>query len=194
MSYDLPKSTKTQRLNSLPDDLKKIAQELIAKKFDIPEVVQRKASTPFGIPTVEDYRRSNTNRYQDPYDGRASSSHDGVSRQGSIERDGYGYDIHESGEYRVVTFESTSEQAIIQAFRSLDNAGIRSQNRRIVVGQAGFHVLRKIPTMITYSRVKQRPDMLTPQIAEIYGIPVFYDKNIDRDHIGSNFGYMEGWN
>lgn len=44
----LPKELRTRKINSLPDDLKGIAEELIAVKFDIKEeVVERKRSSSF---------------------------------------------------------------------------------------------------------------------------------------------------
>ena len=40
MSYQLPQVLRTSKLESLPEDLKSIAEELVAKKFGIPEVIK----------------------------------------------------------------------------------------------------------------------------------------------------------
>ena len=48
MSRHLPQDLRTKKTNSLPDDLKSIAEELIGEKFGFEEeVVERKASDPF---------------------------------------------------------------------------------------------------------------------------------------------------
>ncbi len=65
MSIVLPKELKSQKTNSLPDDLKAIAEELIAKKFDVREEV---------IPEVDDF-------FLDPDDrrfGRGGMGHFGI--------------------------------------------------------------------------------------------------------------------
>lgn len=40
MSYQLPQEVKTEKLNNAPDDIKAIAEALIAKKMGIPEVAE----------------------------------------------------------------------------------------------------------------------------------------------------------
>lgn len=48
MSRNFPQATKTKKVSSLPDDLKKLAEDLIAEKFDVKEeVVEREAPRPF---------------------------------------------------------------------------------------------------------------------------------------------------
>lgn len=47
MPYVLPKEAQTQSLSSLPDDLRKIAEELIGEKFKVEEVVERKSRPSF---------------------------------------------------------------------------------------------------------------------------------------------------
>ena len=40
MGYQLPQEVRTEKLNNAPDDIKAIAEELIAKKLGIPEVAE----------------------------------------------------------------------------------------------------------------------------------------------------------
>lgn len=47
MSYSLPATTKTRKVNSLPGDLRKIADELIANKFKIEEEMTFDTDYPF---------------------------------------------------------------------------------------------------------------------------------------------------
>lgn len=57
MSYQLPQELQTKKLASLPDDIRGYAEELIAKKFDIAEVVKEgryqdlsRPQDPFSLP------------------------------------------------------------------------------------------------------------------------------------------------
>jgi hypothetical protein len=54
VSYQLPQELQTKKLNSLPEDLRAHAEELIAKKFDIAEV-------------VKEGRYKDSSRLQDPF-------------------------------------------------------------------------------------------------------------------------------
>ena len=47
MPYQLPPELRTSKFNSLPDDLREIAEAALAEKFDLPEiVVEKKKKTP----------------------------------------------------------------------------------------------------------------------------------------------------
>lgn len=54
MSYQLPQELQTKKLNSLPDDLRAAAEELVAKKFGIAEI-------------MSEGRYENKDRIQDPF-------------------------------------------------------------------------------------------------------------------------------
>lgn len=46
MPYQLPPELRTSKLNSLPDDLREIAEAALAAKFDIPEITVKKKAAP----------------------------------------------------------------------------------------------------------------------------------------------------
>lgn len=57
MSYQLPQELRTSKLDNLPDGVREVAEELIAKKFDIAEVVKEgrykdlsRPQDPFSLP------------------------------------------------------------------------------------------------------------------------------------------------
>lgn len=66
MSYQLPPETKTSKLESLPEDARKLAEELIADKFGLAEVVsdrgKAKVPTFFGPRPSDSPYQSNTLR------------------------------------------------------------------------------------------------------------------------------------
>jgi len=181
MSYSLPKATKTQKLSSLGGDLRKYAEELIAKKFDIPEVMERPASSP-STDTIEarDYRRTDTVRPPSYADERYAGYKRDVAQ---------GFRRETWSDY-TVTFDCTAESHIISAIREMDYHGIRSQNRRIMVGKAGFAGLRRIRDLIVYDVQRSRPDMIAIEIGNIFGVPIYYDYHMDKDAYPS--GRLEG--
>lgn len=63
MPYQLPQELKTNKFESLPDDLREMAEALMAEKFDIPEVIKEKKKKvtkkkePYDIDTDYPYTR-----------------------------------------------------------------------------------------------------------------------------------------
>lgn len=104
MNFALPKALKTQKVNSLPGDLKDLAEELIASKFGIEEEVQFQSHdhdgrfydqlinarmTPDGIKITEDRRTGRRtahafiHRSGGPLDGIADAMRD-LDRQNLV--------------------------------------------------------------------------------------------------------------
>lgn len=138
MSTVLPQELKTQKTNSLPDDLKKIAEELIAKKFDVREEV---------IPEVDDFFLDPRmgHRSSDPFAGRPDSF---FNEPGMGPRPFRGRDVSDItvqtrpwDRLRVAEVEISypSFDNLVIANRKLDMENIRSGRRREFIMHPEFY-------------------------------------------------------
>lgn len=180
MSYDLPKATQTQRLNSLPDDLKKIAQELIAKKFGVPEVIQRKASTP-------SQSRSGQTRQEDTgygarYGSISSASNVASERyrnQGNREigiDPGSDFSIRENQQAHsyIVSISDVSERTLLTVLHMMDMNNFRRRKSVLHISNRDSDMLRMNPAFSYYS------DM---QMGRIYEFEVLPERNSNQSYI-----------
>ena len=176
MSYNFPKATQTQKLSSLPEDLKAIADELIAKKFNVPEVIERNAHSPseFGTSQV---------RYKDESYGVRDGSVYGSSPNHSFGRTSEG--IRQSYDPRTrqynITMSDISERTILEAMSRMDNENIRG-HRKLTVGREGVGVLRNIAHFTMYQNTFAQPSGRSDMIGTIFGMDVCFDPRLDYGH------------
>ena len=124
MTYALPKEARTKKLNSLSGDMRKVAEELISKKFGIEEEVLVNYQDVFLDPR-RDY-------HQEYPDGRSAFTDDphsvgggpGMGEVGPIQVD---YDPRSNLRSARVMIQHPSFGNLLAALRTIQNNNIRSR-------------------------------------------------------------------
>ena len=154
MSYVLPQEAQTQKLKSLDGDLKKIAEELIAKKFKVKEEVVAKKATP--------------SRPEQSYHGAVDysigtdmgfdeRSYINVRPDSQHRRSNYNPGIiveHERGRYNPTFITNNiSLTGIRQLIQAADYENIRSRDRVLEIGHREVkHILQDPEIMMVMDR------------------------------------------
>ncbi len=156
MNSDLPKAAQTRKLNSLPDDLKSIAAEMIAKKFptkkeekvEIPDPFRGRTATEtaYAQPAYADADR----RYAVPPGGNIQVQYD-----------------HWSRTYRF-SIDHITEEILMSAMRMLDMNNVRGR-RVIHASYDDYNTLRRIYAFTPY----QGMDM-----GKIWGMDVVLERGV----------------
>lgn len=179
MPYVLPKELRQrQKLNSLPDDLRKIAEELIGEKFTVEEVVSRKASTPSP-------GRSSSLRPEDTYFGRGYNVSNEPSVHGIRGEQGYreaseyarsGISIREERQNRsyIVSVADVSERTLLTVMHMMDMNNFRRRRSVLYVSYNDYNTLRRNPQFGHY---------VDRDVGRIYEFEVIVDRGANYSRI-----------
>lgn len=149
-TVSLPQELKTQKLKSLSGDLRDIAEELIAKKFDIKEEVVPKRDSSFPMGGLEDRKR-----HYDGQDTPASyrcpgpccqSSYGSERRYGPSDRMESWVDFSTRREYFQYSTSDISVSGIRRLMYEFDKRNIRRDGRELRMGR---NELRRLMTSDT---------------------------------------------
>lgn len=175
MPYVLPKEAKTQKLESLPSDLRKLADELIGEKFKVEEVVERKSRPRF----QQEYPRGT---------GQVSGEAFGYRARGGLEDDGY--DDYARGSISVrqdlykrnytIEISEPSERVLLEVMRMMDMNNFRRRKSILYVTYDDVHFLKAMYSFQYYDQV--------PYNSEIIGRVFEYEVRLAR---GSLRSYIE---
>lgn len=182
----LPKELRTRKINSLPDDLKGIAEELIAAKFDIKEeVVERKRSSSF--PGYDEYRqeypigidmgRESVTTVDERFLGSSiSAAHEMVTatrREPGVYR---GIDFYSRSSYSVTPITQANTRAFRDAIQRLDYENAPRHKRRASVSPDFARELVKDIDFRYYAAFrndKYRGYNYGSYVGELFGVPIF---------------------
>lgn len=136
MTYVLPKEARTKKLNSLSGDMRKVAEELISKKFGIEEEVLVKRQSPFLDP-----RRGFHQEYPD---GRSVFTGGPPSMGGGPGMEEVGpiqinYDSRSNIRSARVVIQHPSFGNLLAALRIIENNNIRSRQPMEFVMSPDFY-------------------------------------------------------
>lgn len=152
MSRVLPKELRTRKLKSLPDELSKIAEELLADKFGIEEEVVPSVDDFFLDPTATtDRRRFGPDEFGRFVDVDESYVHD-IERIRDRQR-GYKEELHVEirpwDRCRVASLRIREPRfdSLIDGLRRLDRENISRGNRKFVMAPGFWDYLRRDPQM-----------------------------------------------
>lgn len=193
MSYDLPQATKTRKIQSLSGDQRKIAEELIAEKFDVKEeVVESRDSASFrqeygfmpGPEVIFQSTPSGPNGFYDVL----NESHDGPFGGSSS------YTRHRADEVRTrvdfytrrrvstVAIQRCSTRGIMDALSRLDMENLPRSNRVIRLGRGFWMEFRRDEDVARYMAYRDSGRGYGHDngeyIGHMFGCPIFVAEGI----------------
>lgn len=187
---NLPQEALTHKVNSLPDDLRSVAEEMLAEKFGIEEeVVERSAPNPF---------RDNTQ-----FDARADDA-TYVSGPRAVDdpRMGYGRRFRNNirvevqpwnnGRVAEVDVNAPSIHHLREAIDQFDWENVPKHDRTWLFGPRFWHYLKADPRMASAIVSRNPPrdswrEGIEISIADLYGIPVVVNPNIPAGMLIARF-------
>lgn len=161
MSYALPKELKTQKVNSLPDGLKSIAEQLIAEKFDVREEVLEKPRAKFR--PVAQTAQPAYDRCHDPF-CESCYGGDMPPRHAKYDRHHSRSGVADSFGMRTTVI---SVRSLYELKREFDVRDINPRRREWRMGQREFREITK--DVDSYGVIQLNLESVSP---EIFGIPV----------------------
>jgi len=188
---------KTRKLNSLPSDLKSIAEELIVEKFGDEavvkklvkkEVVKRKASSPF--PGFDEFRqeyaigidmgRKSVTTVDERFIGTATEAQlYALSRnEPSVQRR---IDFHSRSSYFVTPITRADTRAFRDAIQRLDYENAPNYKRRASVSHEFARELMSHPDFPMFAAFRDdryRGQRYGRYVGEMFGVPIFANDGV----------------
>lgn len=171
MSTSLPQEVKTNKVQTLPDDLKSIAEEMLAAKFGVKEEAPKKAKSFPGRDgwTVPDFN----DIFIEPDVGSGRLDR----REPTIEVKHQPWNGDRIAEVEV---GYPSEGDLIDVFRLLDRKVGRNDNRKVYMGRRFIHEIMRDVRFARSFTMKARfddRDGVEREIGEVFGFPVISISN-----------------
>lgn len=186
MRSGLPKATQTAKLQSLPDDLRKIADDLLAEKFGVEEEVVEKSTASFQYDVRTDERsdaRLNAIQFDTAYD----------IRRGRRFPDPIKVEVQPWDGRRTATVlvNAPSERHLVNALDHFDYEGIPSKERYFFMSHRFYDYVLRDPILQRSLVMRNTPfrykEGIEEVIAEIYGVKVVLTSVTDRCLLVSRF-------
>lgn len=171
MPISLPQEVKTNKVQTLPDDLKSIAEEMLAAKFGVKEAAPKKAKSFRGDTGNSPW---SVGGFTSGSIGIESASFMGGRgrRNGSVQVSVQPWNGNRVAEIEVGYPDDSS---LVDAFRELDSRFGRDNRRKIIVGPRFFNELCRDPRL----RIQMKSDWdrgfddgVEHEVARIYNFPV----------------------
>lgn len=172
MPIKLPAELKTNKVDTLPDDLRFIAEEMLAKKFDIPEEVPPKRGGSFRVQPVES-AWTTAGTQQTYYGVEFEPSYGRGGRQSG---NGIKVRLEPWSGHRVaeISVREPTIDSLMRAIRTFDEEMIDG-DRTFIMSPRFWHYLARDPNNFRYIRKLHKPrfqEGVKPVIAELLGCDV----------------------